>query len=95
MSKRSIERSIMRLAASTSAPSDRRGCFKRRVGTCENRGPGGDPLISYLDGACCRSLPPLAAISERNTPAQARHHLQLVLTNWSHLTKGQEFGVFA
>jgi DNA-binding transcriptional LysR family regulator len=38
---------------------------------------------------------PLAAISERITPAQARDHVQLVLTDRSHLTKGQEFGVFA
>jgi DNA-binding transcriptional LysR family regulator len=41
------------------------------------------------------SCHPLAAIRERITPAQARDHVQLVLTDRSDLTKGQEFGVFA
>jgi len=38
---------------------------------------------------------PLAAISGRIKPAQARDHVQLVLTDRSHLTKGQDFGVVA
>ncbi len=38
---------------------------------------------------------PLATISGRIMPAQARDHVQLVLTDRSRLTEGQDFGVVA
>jgi DNA-binding transcriptional LysR family regulator len=53
------------------------------------------PLCPVAMSPVAAPCHPLAAISGTITPAQMRDHLQLVLSDRSHLTKGQDFGVLA